>query len=68
LSLADELDDAYSELGDEWRGENRCFLLELIRANDLILKTASPIDYPPNDPVFSLKGLLSSISVYSDPI
>lgn len=73
--VADDLDEAYSDLGQEWRGANRarfvelmvmdgCFLLEIMRACELIIKKGSLlIDYAPNDPVFSMHGILSSVTV-----
>lgn len=59
--VADELEDAYMDLGDEWRGENRgkflemmiadgCFLLEVMRKGDRN-------DYLDSDPVFSKNGM-----------
>lgn len=77
--VADDLDDAYSDLGEEWRGANRarfvemmvmdgCFLLETMRACELIIKTGSLMDYAPNDPVFSMHGILSSVTVIRSDI
>ncbi|GJN04686.1 hypothetical protein PR202_ga22253 [Eleusine coracana subsp. coracana] len=72
--VADDLDDAYSDLGEEWRGANRarfvemmvmdgCFLLEIVRACERIIKTGPLMDYAPNDPVFSMHGILSSVTI-----
>uniref|UniRef100_A0ACD5UCJ8 Uncharacterized protein n=1 Tax=Avena sativa TaxID=4498 RepID=A0ACD5UCJ8_AVESA len=67
--VADQLESAYADLGDEWRGPgNRsrflqvmvtdgCFLLEVMRM--AVRKDAQ--DYAPNDPVFSRHGLLYTV-------
>ncbi|KAF7019717.1 hypothetical protein CFC21_032871 [Triticum aestivum] len=64
----EELQDAYMELGDEWRGEeNRgkflemmiidgCFLLEVMRTA-IGGKYSIPKDYKQDDPVFSWHGI-----------
>ncbi|KAF7012657.1 hypothetical protein CFC21_026826 [Triticum aestivum] len=65
--VADELEDSYMDLGDEWRGQkNRgkflemmisdgCFLLEVMRA--AARKRSIPNDYAHGDPVFSRDGI-----------
>uniref|UniRef100_M8BV58 Uncharacterized protein n=1 Tax=Aegilops tauschii TaxID=37682 RepID=M8BV58_AEGTA len=70
--VADELQDAYMDLGDEWRGEENnmgkflkmmitdgCFLLEVMRGAATIGKKDSiPIgDYAHGDPIFSRHGI-----------
>lgn len=66
--VGEELEDAYMELGDEWRGEeNRgkflemmiidgCFLLEVMRTA-IGGKNTIPKDYEQGDPVFSWHGI-----------
>ncbi|CAM0884527.1 unnamed protein product [Alopecurus aequalis] len=68
--VAQQLQDAYKDLGDEWRGppeENSerfvklmvtdgCFLVEAMRMDALRGKVHE--DYAPNDPVFSKYGYL----------
>ncbi|KAM3405643.1 hypothetical protein ACQJBY_008257 [Aegilops geniculata] len=66
--VGEELQDAYMELGDEWRGkENRgkflemmiidgCFLLEVMRTARGG-KYSIPKDYKQDDPVFSWHGI-----------
>jgi len=66
--VADELEAAYDDLDDRWRGVNRgsfvqmmvmdgCFLIELIKIDQ------SPeyknIDYADNDPIFSRSSFLN---------
>ncbi|XBI97218.1 hypothetical protein VPH35_033395 [Triticum aestivum] len=64
--VADELEDAYMDLDDEWRGENRgkflemmitdgCFLLEVMRT--AAGKESIPKDYAHGDPIFSWYGV-----------
>lgn len=64
--VADKLLDAYDNLDDRWRKADRhlfvkmmvldgCFLLEMLKG--LSIKKA-PDDYAPNDPVFSVHGIL----------
>ncbi|XP_020165094.2 UPF0481 protein At3g47200 [Aegilops tauschii subsp. strangulata] len=67
-TVADEPEDAYMNLGDEWRGEeNRgkflemmitdgCFLLEVMRMA-IGGKGSIPKDYEHGDPVFSWHGI-----------
>ncbi|XBI56000.1 hypothetical protein VPH35_037687 [Triticum aestivum] len=64
--VADELEDAYMDLGDEWQGEKRgkflemmitdgCFLLEVMRT--VAGKESIPKDYAHGDPIFSWYGI-----------
>lgn len=70
--VAEELEDSYMDLGDEWRGEeNRgkflemmitdgCFLLEVMRTAIAVQKKGSiptAMDYAHGDPVFSKHGI-----------
>ncbi|XP_047050980.1 UPF0481 protein At3g47200-like [Lolium rigidum] len=66
--VTQQLQDAYKDLGDEWRGPDNCerfvelmvtdgcFLLEAMRMDALQGKVHE--DYAPNDPVFSQYGYL----------
>jgi hypothetical protein len=66
--VAGQLESAYMELGDQWRGEegrekflemmivDGCFLLEVMRAAGRDGKSTG--DYAPNDPIFSHHGVL----------
>jgi len=62
--VVDELESAYDDLDDRWRGVNRgsfvqmmvtdgCFLLELIRIDQSRRPVDSDTGYAANDPVFS---------------
>uniref|UniRef100_J3NE01 Uncharacterized protein n=1 Tax=Oryza brachyantha TaxID=4533 RepID=J3NE01_ORYBR len=67
--VADELLDAYDNLGGRWRREDEggrrrfvemmvldgCFLLEMMKG---LSDRRAPDDYAPNDPVFSVHGML----------
>jgi hypothetical protein len=64
--VADELEDTYMDLGDEWCGKNRgrflemmiadgCFLLEVMKTAES--KHSIPMDYEHGDPVFSWHGI-----------
>nr|CAB3503134.1 unnamed protein product [Digitaria exilis] len=66
-AAADELLDAYDNLEERRRGVDRrrfvevmltdgCFLLEMMRAREHVLKGQALGDYAPNDPVFSIHG------------
>lgn len=65
--VVDELLDAYHQLDERWRNEDRhlfvemmvldgCFLLELLKG---LASRVAPPDYAPNDPVFSTHGMLT---------
>ncbi|KAF8694371.1 hypothetical protein HU200_038295 [Digitaria exilis] len=66
--VAEQLESAYLDIGDRWRGEegrerflemmivDGCFLLEVMRAADLDGRRTG--DYAPNDPIFSHHGVL----------
>ncbi|XP_022685076.1 UPF0481 protein At3g47200 isoform X3 [Setaria italica] len=67
--VAEQLESAYMDLGDQWRGEegrrekflemmivDGCFLLEVMRAAGRDGKNTG--DYAPNDPIFSHHGVL----------
>ncbi|KAK3118975.1 hypothetical protein QOZ80_9BG0711660 [Eleusine coracana subsp. coracana] len=64
-SVADQLWDAYEDIGAEWEGErfvklmvtDGCFLLELLMMGEA--EGNMPEDYPPMDPVFSKHGYLN---------
>ncbi|CAL4980902.1 unnamed protein product [Urochloa decumbens] len=67
--VAEQLESAYLNLGEKWRGEegrerflemmivDGCFLLEVMRASGVDRWNAGH-DYAPNDPVFSHHGVL----------
>jgi len=67
-AVADELLDAYGDLGEQWRGgsgtdrflevmlADGCFLLEMMRTRECVLRGETLEDYAPNDPVFSIHG------------
>jgi hypothetical protein len=69
--VVDELQAAYGDLDDKWRGTNRssfvemmvtdgCFLLESIRMASIILLTDEiDDDYAANDPIFSKRSFLT---------
>ena len=68
--VAEQLESAYMDLGDRWRGEegrerflemmivDGCFLLEVMRATNLDGSGKNAGDYAPNDPIFSRHGEL----------
>ncbi|KAF8712824.1 hypothetical protein HU200_028597 [Digitaria exilis] len=79
--VADTLLEAYHDLDPSWRyGAKRnyfirimvndgCFLLEFVKAVKSLNtgKRGSVNDYAPNDPVFSMRGLISKYAcIYSD--
>ncbi|KAG2558061.1 UPF0481 protein At3g47200-like [Panicum virgatum] len=65
--VVDQLLDTYDNLDERWRGVDRhrfvevmltdgCFLLEMMRTREHVLKGEELDDYAPNDPVFSIHG------------
>ena len=67
--VAEQLESAYLDLGDEWRGADGrerflemmivdgCFLLEVMKATEEDGRN-NVSDYAPNDPIFSHHGVL----------
>ncbi|KAJ1255804.1 hypothetical protein BS78_K157500 [Paspalum vaginatum] len=68
--VAGELQGAYGELDDKWRGGNTglfvemmvtdgCFLLELIRKYEILREGKEDYDYAPDDPIFSRRSFFT---------
>ncbi|CAL4987413.1 unnamed protein product [Urochloa decumbens] len=68
--VVEQLQSAYLDIDDRWRGEegrerfleimimDGCFLLEVMRAASLDGRRSTAGDYAPNDPIFSHHGVL----------